>query len=96
MLIELALRQPRARAQRRVGKRLLGQPLAIVERAGDRDRRDVAAERRELRLLDGVTPPSGNSTTTRVPADAVKGLRDGAAGVAGGRDQHRQRRDRRR
>ena len=33
---------------------------------------DVAAERRELRLLHGADRPSGNSTTTRVPATPKK------------------------
>ena len=53
MLIELAEVRRWRVAERRVAERLLRQALAVVEGARDRQRPDVAAERRELRFLPG-------------------------------------------
>ncbi len=68
--------------QRRIRKGLLREALAIVEGAGDRYRRDVAAERRELRFLNVADLAFGIQHDDARAGDAKEGVGDRAAGVA--------------
>ena len=55
-------------------------------------RRDVVAERRHLRFLDVADLPFGVEDDHACVGHPVEGLRHGAARVARGRDENRQRR----
>ena len=90
--MELAdVRWARARSAG-VAERLLGQALAVVEGAGDRDRGDVAAEGRELRFLHRAHLTVRIQHDHARPRHAVERLGHRAAGVPGRGHQHRQRR----
>ena len=90
MLIELADVRLRLLERARIGKRLLDEALAIVERSCDGHGRHVAAKRRELRLLDGRDAAVGKQDDDTRARETKEGLRDGAAGVAGRRHEHGQ------
>ena len=80
--------QPRRRRQLRIGQRGLHQALAVVEGAGHLQGVDVVAQRGELLLLQAADAARRIEQHHLDTAAAPEGARHGAAGVAGGRDQH--------
>ena len=74
--------------QLRVGQGALHQSLAVVERARHLQGVDVVAERGELLLLQGADAARRIQQHHLDTPASPEGARHGAAGVAGGRDQH--------
>ena len=68
MLMEFADVSRAAAAVATIAERLLREPLAVVERAGDGHGRTLPPSVVNCASCTGVTAPSGNSTITRVPA----------------------------
>src|SRR4051812_5665535 len=83
-----------ARAQIGVRERFARQPVAVVEAAGDRvgaDIRPFAVEHRQLRFLGRTHPAVRIQDDDTGVGSAMKRVADGAAGIAGGRHQDRER-----
>lgn len=82
-------RHPSPLAERGVGEQLLHEPLAIVERSGDAQRMDVAAQGGHLALLQAADLPFGIEHHDLDARHIVKPVRHGAARIArGGRENH--------
>ena len=81
--------EPHPSFELRIRKGALDQPLAVVERAFDLQRRDVASQRRELLLLNVAYAPFGVEYHYVDALDAEKPVGHGAARVARRGDEHR-------